>query len=158
MKANDELSARETAFVEALLGRGADGKPMAASQAYQAAGYRAKGNAAEVAASRMLRKAKVAAKIKQRRREIAEASQIEKWQLVDWLSRALLTPIGEIDADSDLAQEVTEESVGEEILRTKTKVVGKIEAGKLLATLLNWTEPEKHEVKFEIVIGGHADA
>jgi hypothetical protein len=158
MKTRTELSDREIAFVEALLGKGADGKAMAAGRAYERAGYRARGASADSLASKMLRKDKVAAQIKRRRREIAEASQIEKWQLVDWLSRALLTPIGEIDADSDLAQEVTEESVGEEILRTKTKVVGKIEAGKLLATLLNWTEPEKHEVKFEIVIGGHADA
>ena len=146
MKTRTELSDREIAFVEALLGKGADGKAMAAGRAYERAGYRARGASADSLASKMLRKDKVAAQIKRRRREIAEASQIEKWQLVDWLSRALLTPIGEIDADSDLAQEVTEESVGEEILRTKTKVVGKIEAGKLLATLLNWNAPVKVEL------------
>lgn len=157
MSVKDELSPREAAFVEALLS-GKDGKPMPAGRAYEAAGYKAKGGVADTNASRLLRNAKVAAKIKQRRREMAEACQIEKWQLVDFLSRALLTPVGEVDETSDLAQEVTTDEVGEAVLRKKIKSVGKIEAGKLLATLLNWTEPEKHEVKFEVVIGGNADA
>jgi len=157
MSVKDELSPREAAFVEALLS-GKDGKPMPAGRAYEEAGYRARGASADSLASKLLRKDKVSAKIKARRREMAEACQIEKWQLVDFLSRALLTPVGEVDETSDLAQEVTTDEVGEAVLRKKIKSVGKIEAGKLLATLLNWTEPEKHEVKFEVVIGGNADA
>lgn len=157
MSVNEELSPRETAFVEALLA-GKDGKPMPAGRAYEAAGFKARGASADSLASKMLRKDKVSAKIKQRRREMAEACQIEKWQLVDFLGRALLTPPSKVDADSDLAQEVTSEAVGEQVIRTRVKPVGKIEAGKLLSTLLNWTEPEKHEVKFEVVIGPNADA
>lgn len=157
MSVKDDLSPREAAFVEALLS-GKDGKPMPAGRAYEAAGYRARGASADSLASKLLRKNKVSTEIKKRRRELAEACQIEKWQLVDFLSRALLTPVGEVDETSDLAQEVTTDEVGEAVMRKKIKSVGKIEAGKLLATLLNWTEPEKHEVKFEVVIGGNADA
>lgn len=152
-----ELSIRETAFIEALLS-GNDGKPMPAGRAYERAGYKARGASADSLASKMLRKDKVAAKIKERRREMAEACQIEKWQLVDYLTRAIFTAAGKVDENSDLGQEVTTDEVGEQVIRKRVKMVPKLEAGKLLATLLNWTEPEKHEVKFEVVIGPNADA
>ena len=153
----DEPSPREVAFVEALLA-GKDGKPMPAGRAYEAAGYKARGASADSLASKMLRKDKVSAYLKKRRREMAEASQIEKWQLVEFLQRGLFTPVGKVDENSDLAQEVTTDEVGETVIRKKVKMVGKIESAKLLATLLNWAEPEKHEVKFEVVIGPNADA
>lgn len=150
-KDEDGLSPRQRKFAELFL-CGPKGEPMPAGRAYEAAGYASRGDAADVCASKMLRTPKVAAFVKRRRREIAEAAQIEKWELIDFLTRGLLTPVGDVNAKSDLAQEVQVDEAG-----MKIKMVGKLECAKQLATLLQWNAPEKHELKFEVVIGGNAD-
>ena len=156
MSEAEELSPREAAFVEALLS-GKDGKPMPAGRAYEAAGYKARGASADSLASKMLRKDKVSCYVEKRRleiaeadreekRKLAEAAQIQKWEVIELLGRALKTPVGEVDEKSDLAQEVTTDEVGEAIIRKKVKMVDKLGAAKQLATLLNWNAPVKVEV------------
>lgn len=137
--AKDEfgLSFRERKFAEAFTGG------MPAGRAYEKAGYQARGNSAESLASKMLRKDKLKAFVLAERRRMAEADQFQKWQLIEFLTRAITTPVGRVDEDSDLAQEVTRDEVGEMVARTRVKSVGKLEAAKQLATLLNWNAPEK---------------
>ena len=91
----------------------------------------------------MLRKDKPMAYVRAERRRMAEADQYQKWQLIEFLTRAITTPVGQIDEESDLAQEVTREEIGEQVARTRIKIVGKLDAAKQLATLLSWNAPEK---------------
>lgn len=144
-KDEDGLSPRQRKFVELFL-CGPKGEPMPAGRAYEAAGYASRGDAADVCASKMLRTPKVAAFVKRRRREMAEAAQIEKWELIDFLTRGLRTPVGEINEDSDLAQEVIEDEIAEQVVKRKIKMVGKLECAKQLATLLQWNAPVKVEL------------
>lgn len=157
MSASEELSPREAAFVEAYLSGGKDGKPMPAGRAYEAAGYKARGASADTLGSRMLRKVEVSRYVEKRRieianaereerRKLAEAAQIQKWEVIELLGRALKTPVGDVDETSDLAQEVTTDEVGEAVIRKKVKMVDKLGAAKQLATLLNWNAPVKVEV------------
>lgn len=65
-----ELTAKQSRFVDEYL------VDLNATQAYGRAGYRARGNAAEVNASRLLSNAKVAAAIQQRKDRRSERTQI----------------------------------------------------------------------------------
>jgi hypothetical protein len=105
-------------------------------------------------ASLALRNPKVAAYIKAERRRAAEASQLERWELVGYLCRVLKTPVGAVDEMHELAQEVTRDEIGESVARSRIKMIDKMAAAKQLAQMLGWNEPEQHKVKFEVVIGG----
>jgi len=131
------LSPRHRKFADLFIGG------MPAGRAYENAGYSAKGNSAVVCAGKLLTNVNVKAYVRKRRRELAEADQFEKWQLIEFLTRIITTPVGQVDENSDLAQEVTRMEIGENVVQTKIKIAGKLEAGKQLATLLNWNEPEK---------------
>jgi phage terminase small subunit len=131
------LSPRERTFADGFIG----GLP--AGRAYERAGYKARGGSADSLACKMLRKDKLMAYVRAARRRMAEADQYQKWQLIEFLTRAITTPVGQIDEESDLAQEVTREEIGEQVARTRIKIVGKLDAAKQLATLLSWNAPEK---------------
>lgn len=142
MSVKDEygISARQRKFVDLVLaGR-------AAGRAYEQAGYSARGMNANSEASKLLKKPNISQYLKAERKKLAEASQIEKWELIEFLTRAIRTPIGELNQNDDLVQEVTKDEVGEQTIRTKIKMVGKLDAAKQLATLLNWNAPVKVEV------------
>ena len=128
---------------------------MPAVTAFVKAGYSAKH--ANSSASRMLRVPHVAAYIEAEREAMSERTRIKKWEVLDFLSDTIKTPVGEIDETSPLAQEVTRDEIGEEVVRSKIKMVGKIDAVDRLAKLLGWYAPEKHEVQFEVTIGGDSN-
>jgi len=65
------------------------------SKAYVQAGYDAKGNAAEVNASRLLRNAQVEARIAQLRGEAAKAAQVDRTWLLERLAKNILIATGE---------------------------------------------------------------
>ena len=140
MSAGD-LSIRQKKFADGYIGG------LTGTAAYEAAGYSARGQAAASSASKLLRNPNVFAYVKTTRRELAEANQFEKWQLVEFLTRAITTPVGRIDENSDLAQEVTRDELGQEVERVRIKSVGKLDAAKQLATLLSWNAPE--EIKLD---------
>jgi hypothetical protein len=144
------LNVRERKFADLYL------TGMAAGRAYEAAGFTARGASADTQASLALRNPKVSRYIQDERRRAAEASRMERWELVGYLCRVLRTPVGRVDEDSDLAQEVAREEVADEVVRSRIKMVPKLEAAKQLAQILGYNEPEKMTVKYEVVIGGNA--
>ena len=143
MSQKDEhgLSGREKKFADFVL------RDVPAGRAYEKSGYTARGASADSLGCKMLRKDKVKAYIRGERQRMAEDDQFQKWQLIEFLGRVITTPVGEVDEMSDLAQEVTRDEIGEEVARTRIKIVPKLEAAKQLATLLNWNAPE--EIKLD---------
>lgn len=163
MKTEDEdnldgLNSRQALFVEAYL------SGMPAGRAYEKAGYKVRGNTADVQASQLLRNPKVARAVAAGKKENRELAKMTREQAVDWLVETLLTPVADIDETHRLAQEVTTEEVssgaprgelkrgqspsgneasGPMILRKKVKMVGKIEAMKQLAAMCGWNAPEE---------------
>jgi len=132
------------------------GRP--AGRAYEEAGFRARGNAAETEAAQGLRKPQVASYIETLRNKAIAASDMTRDELVKFLADAIRTPVGQIDENNPLAQEVIEDSIGESTMRKKIKSVGKLEAAKQLAAMLGWNEPEKDQLDVEIIIGGNAES
>lgn len=137
------LTPREKKFADLVL---LDEK-IPAGRAYEKAGYKSTGRAANVCACKMLARANIKAYIRGERQRMAEADQFQKWQLIEFLGRVITTPVGRVDEMSDLAQEVIRDEIGEEVARTRIKIVPKLEAAKQLATLLNWNAPE--EIKLD---------
>lgn len=143
MSQKDEhgLNLREKKFADGFL------KGLPAGTAYEKAGYKSRGVTAQVIACQNLAKPKIKAYVRAERQRMAEADQFQKWQLIEFLGRVITTPVGRVDEMSDLAQEVTRDEIGEEVARTRVKIVPKLEAAKQLATLLNWNAPE--EIKLD---------
>lgn len=139
---NHGLSKRQKDFADFYL-EGLE-RNTAAGVAYVRAGYSQ--NGAAEGASRLLKNDKVAAYISAEQERLSERSRIKKWQLLEFLSDVITTPVGEVDENSALVQEVTRDEVGEETVRTKIKMVGKIDAVDRLVRLLGWNMPEKIEV------------
>lgn len=65
-----------------------------------------------------------------------------------YLADILRTPIGKIDADHPLCQELTRVE-GAEFSSTKIKMPGKLDAFDKMAKLKGWYAPEKSEIKHE---------
>lgn len=126
-----------------------------AGRAYEQAGFTQRGARADSAGARLRHLPDVVAMIRHEQRRTAEANRLERWQLVEWLQAAILTPVGRIDANSPLAQEVTDTANASGTVR-RVKAVGKLEAAKQLAVLLGWTEPDHAggNAEITIVIGG----
>jgi phage terminase small subunit len=122
------------------------------SEAYAQCGYKPHGPNAQ----RLSKNEKVLRRIEWIRSSCAQKAQITKDELIDFLAKAVKTAVGDIDENNPLAQEVTRDYMGNEIekqiIRKRIKSVGKMDAAKLLTTLLGWNEPEKVEQKIEIVI------
>jgi phage terminase small subunit len=148
MKEDHGLSARQKLFadfyIEAL------GHNIAAGVSYVRAGY--SNNGAAEGASRLLKNDKVAAYIEAEQQRLSEKMRIKKWQLLEFLSEAITTPIGDVNKDSTLCQEHTVDEVGEETVRTKIKMVDKLGAADRLCRMLGWFQPEvvKHEATEEL--------
>lgn len=123
---------------------------MAAGRAYEAAGYSAKGGTADSCATKLLRNAQVEEYMGVLRQKVEDASQLTLLETLQFLALAVRTPVGDIDEDSPLAQEVTKdvlESQGEtNITRVKIKSVSKIEAIRLAVQIKGWNKPQQVEV------------
>lgn len=117
---------------------------MPAGRAYEQAGYKARGNAAEAAASRLLTNVKVKTYVEEIQAQSSEDCRWSRKQAMDYLCDVLETPIGKINPNHVMAQshqEATERS-GEKIT-----MPGKIEAFRELAKMCDWYTPVKVEVK-----------
>lgn len=142
MSAKDEyeLSPRERKFAELFL----NGIP--AGRAYEQAGYSAKGDSADASASRLLKSEKVSAFVNAQRKKIADGCLRERWELVAWLQDAIWTPVGEVGEDHPLALEMTKDEVGKTTVRTKVKMVSKMDAVKQLSAMMGWNAAEKVKI------------
>jgi hypothetical protein len=129
-----------------------------AGRAYEQAGFSQRGARADSAGARLRHHPEISAFIRHEQRKAAEANRLERWQLVEWLQSAILTPVGEIDEKSPLAQEVEDVTTATGCTRRRVKSVGKLEAAKQLAALLGWTAPDAGgPAVITVVIGGDED-
>lgn len=70
---------------------------------------------------------------------------LSKQERMEWLTRVVTTPVGEVDERSDLCQEVVASDQG-----VKVKMPGKIEAIRELNRMDGAYEPERIEVRSEL--------
>jgi phage terminase small subunit len=134
------LTARQKRFCDLYL------SGMAAGRAYEAAGYKQRGDNADAAASRLTGNDRVSTYLKAERKAFSDLHRWERFQLLDFYQAVLETPVGRVDESSDLAQEVMTDEVGEAIIRKKVKMVPKMEAAREMAKIMGWYSPEKVEV------------
>lgn len=146
MKKKTPINDRQRRFAELIIA----GKT--AKDAYFCAFPRCKSpKTAETEGSKLQKNPKVAAFIKSLRSEVAEKVKsnlvAEKSEALEFLTRVLRTPVGDISQASDLCQEFTMDQINDEMIRTKTKMPDKLRAIERLARLLGWDSPEeiKHE-------------
>lgn len=117
------------------------GRP--ASRAYKEAGYSATGNGAEVNGHKLLKNPEIKAYIEAAKERAAEAAEIERAECVKFLADVIRTPIGQIDENHPLCQEVTYNVDGSR----KVKMPAKLGAIQELAKFMGWNQPEKVEVE-----------
>lgn len=131
------LTDRQRRFAELLV------QGTAAGRAYEAAGYAARGDAADACASRLLGNAKVAAYLGHLRKQAEAKAEFSRDDLIGFLVQVIRTPISKIDAESPLAQELKISDDG-----TTLKMPNKLGAAKQLAEVLGWNKPQ--EVKVDL--------
>lgn len=75
--------------------------------------------------------------------ERADVSAVaQRQEVLEFLTRVLRTPVGEVDERSDLCGEVTYLKDG----TSKVKMIGKLDAMKELNRMMGYYEPDKSEV------------
>lgn len=114
-----------------------------AGRAYERAGYTARGDSADQAASRLLGTAKVAAHLTILRTAAARKAEFTRDDLVCWLVEIIKTPISEVGEGHRLAQKVKVDEVS-----TSIEMPGKLGAAKQLADIMGWAKPQ--EVKVDV--------
>ena len=90
-------------------------------------------------------------RIAELRARSAEKADFSRDDMVQWLVDALKTPVGEIDQNHPLAQELTTDEVfvekkGSKVIKRRIKTVGKNECARLLCDMMGWKAPEKREI------------
>ena len=113
-----------------------------AGRAYELAGYSARGDVADQAASRMLGTAKVAEYLQSLRDAAAKKAEYSRDDLVGFLVQVIKTPIGEVGANSHLAQRCKVDAEGGYLI----EMPGKLGAAKQLAEILGWNKPQEIKV------------
>ncbi len=116
---------------------------MAGGPAYIEAGYKVSPPVAKANACRLLTNANVAGRIKELRANASEQSDFKRADLVRFLVAVLQTPIGQLDANSPLVQEITTDAIGEATVRKRVRMMGKIECARLLVDIMGWKAPEQ---------------
>jgi len=114
---------------------------LAAGRAYEAAGYEAKGDAADVQASKLLRNPKVAKYLDALRGEAVEVAGKDRDHMIARLWEILETPVGKINANHPLCQEFRADEGGMSI-----KMPSKLGAAKQLCAVLGWNKPQEVKV------------
>lgn len=118
------------------------GKP--AGRAYELAGYAARGDAADVNASKLLRTPKVAEYLQKLRDEASVVAEYTRDDLVGFLVEVIKTPVGNIGEKSPLAQKVKVDEAGGFLIEMPNKMA----AAKQLAEVMGWNKPQ--EVKVDL--------
>jgi hypothetical protein len=129
------LSDQQRRFCEFVVGG------MPAGRAYERAGYRARGDVADQAASRMLGTVKVAEHLRILRAEAARKAEFTRDDLVGFLVEVVKTPVASVGEGSRLAQKVKVDDAGMVI-----EMPSKIQAAKQLAEIMGWNKPQQVKV------------
>ena len=109
------------------------------------------------AASRLLADVNVSSRVEELQK-MAETT-LEKrlgWnkeKALTYLVEILETPVGEVDENHRLAQEIGYDMQGQK----KIKLPGKDSAMKQIAAMCGWNDPEKHSLEVSVIIGGNAE-
>jgi hypothetical protein len=130
------MNIRQERFAELV----ASGVP--AMRAYSEAGYSTRGKTAEANATRLIENDGVKALIQAIRAETAAKLALKREDLARHLWAVVMTPIGELDANSPLVQEFATHKDG----RKRVKMQDKLGSARLLCEMMGWKEPEKHIV------------
>ena len=130
------MKIRQERFAELV----ASGVP--ATRAYAEAGYSNKGKNADAHASRLVENGGVKERIAELRARTSAKLELKREDLARHLMAAVMTPVGEVDANSPLVQEFSIDREGRKLVR----MIGKIESARLLCEMMGWKEPEKHVV------------
>ena len=133
------LTPRQEKFIEGIAAG------MSATQAYLAAGFRCDPDNAGTLSSKLRKKPHIAARLHALEEASLARAAATRDRLVTWLWDAVQTPVGDIDEAHPLAQEVARDFRSGEVCRSRVKAVGKMDAAKLLVTLLGWSGPEKEK-------------
>jgi len=134
------LNPRQQAFADLVLA----GTP--AGRAWERAGYEARGNSAEVQANKALKKPRIRAYLKAERAHMQETGRMERHELVTYLADVIRTPIGELTPNSPLVKRFTKVELADGVIRTSIEMVSKSDACRLLAIIMGWSAPEKHDL------------
>lgn len=129
------LTPRQKRFADEYL------KGTPAGRAWERAGYRARGAAADVEACRALRLRSIKTYLDQERAMLLESARIERKQLLDWLERLIFTPIGKVTEHSDLPHAFSMRVDKQDITYLDIKLPSKIEAVKMVCHLMGWGPP-----------------
>ncbi len=102
---------------------------------------------ARTGAWRLLTKVDITDRIDWLKKQALKGWTCEKEEVMRMLYHAVVTPVGYVDEESPLAQEVTRDLIekGEDapdVLKVKVKMPGKVEAAKLLAQMQGWEKPQ----------------
>lgn len=115
-----------------------------AGRAYELAGYSSRGETADVCAAQLLAKPKVAAYLAMLREQASKKAEYTRDDLVGFLVQVMKTPIGEVGANSILAQKCKVDEAGGYLIEMPSK----IQAAKQLAEVMGWNKPQ--EVKVDL--------
>jgi hypothetical protein len=128
----------------------ADG--MCQGRAYEQAGFKSRGDAADQGGSKLVRTPKVSHRIKEIREKSAEKSDITKEELLSFLAEVVRTPAGEVDRDNRLCQSVKDGPDFHEI-----RMPDKLRAVDQVCRMFGWTKEKlqlevsgKFELEFEV--------
>ena len=86
---------------------------------------------------------KVSARVVQLQQEGVSKAILTRNELAEYLSKVILTPVGEVGQDSPLVQEYSADKSG-----IRVRMVSKIAAISELAKLMGWYAPEKTDFTF----------
>ena len=142
------LSPKHEQFAQSVAG-GAS-----AAQAYRETYPNAGTSTAETSGPELLRKPQVALRVNKlkgiQEEIITEEFQVSREDMVRYLYDVMTTPVGEIDSDHILAQELTRSrrvrgrgEDGEEWETERIKMPGKMEAADKLIKMAGWYAPDK---------------
>lgn len=118
-------------------------KGVPAGRAYEQAGYTARGDSADQAASRLLGTVKVGTYLQTLRDAASKDAAFGRDDLIGFLVQIIKTPVSEVGQDSRLAQKVKVDDTGMTV-----EMPGKMLAAKQLAEIMGWNKPA--EVKVDI--------
>jgi len=125
----------------------ADGRYSGRSCYAQAFGCENEGSARTLA-SRLLTKVDITDRIDWLKRESLKTWTCEKEEVMRFLHQVITTPVGYVDEESPLAQEVTRDLIEKgddapDVLKVKVKMPGKKECADLLAKMQGWEKPKE---------------
>lgn len=144
--ADKPLNIRQQRFVELVV------SGMPAGRAYEAAGFSARGNAAEVNAARLLRKAQIVSAVETLRSSDAKKASLDRAEAIQILGDIIRSKPSDATMDNPLCEVRMSKAGPFAAFPDKARCLER------LAKMLGWDEPEKHQLDVNVVIGGNAES